>query len=124
MAFIRKPITALTAPGGRTVSKADLTAEDGAPTVMGVRQVRSEHPSYGLSPEGLASILRNSETTDPTRFFSLCADIEEREMHYRSVLSTRKGAVTQLEINVEAADVPGGEEHAELIRTIVEQPGF
>lgn len=118
---IRKP---LYGPDGEVIDVTALKREDGGPTVMGVRQVRSEHPSYGLSPEGLASILRFSETTDPTRFFSLCADIEEREMHYRSVLSTRKGAITQLEIKVEAADVPGGEKHAELIRGIVERPGF
>lgn len=101
-----------------------LTEEDGAPTIMGVRQVRMEHPSYRLSPEGLGMILRHSEQIDPVRFFSLCADIEEREAHYRSVLSTRKTQVSQVPITVEAAEVPDGELHAQAVRDVVLAPDF
>lgn len=110
---------------GEIIDTSSLTIEDGAPTIAGVRQVRSEHPSYGLSPEGLASILKNSETTDPSRFFSLCADIEEREEHYRSVLGTRKGAVSQLPITVTPAGADAAsEQQASFVRECLEKPGF
>jgi phage gp29-like protein len=117
--------TILRDTSGEIIDTRSLTEEDGAPTIMGVRQIRSEHPSYGLSPEGLASILRNSETQDPSRFFSLCADIEEREEHYRSVLGTRKGAVSQLPITVTpAGDDTASEEQAKFVRECLEKPGF
>lgn len=108
----------------QVVDTAVLTEEVGAPTIMGVRQVRMEHPSYRLSPEGLALILRNSEQIDPSFFFSLCMDIEEREAHYRSVLGTRKTQVSQVPITVIAADVPDGEKHAQAVRDVVDTPDF
>ncbi|MBX9944909.1 MAG: DUF935 domain-containing protein [Reyranella sp.] len=115
---------ALYGPDGEVIDVEALRREEGGATTMGVRQVQPEHPSYGLSPEGLASILRTSESTDPQRFFALCADIEEREMHYRSVLGTRKAAVAQLEISVEPAAVPGGVRQADFVREFVERPEF
>lgn len=115
---------ALYGPDGEVIDVSALRREEGGATTMGVRQVQPEHPSYGLSPEGLASILRTSESTDPQRFFALCADIEEREMHFRSVLGTRKAAVAQLEISVEPADVPDGVKHADFVREFVERPEF
>jgi phage gp29-like protein len=106
------------------VDMKDLTVEDGAPTVMGVRQVRMDHPSYRMSPESMAMIMRNSETIDASRFFSLCMDVEERETHYRGVLSTRKTQVSQVPITVEAAKVPDGEKHAQAVRDVVEAVDF
>lgn len=101
-----------------------LTEEDGAPTLAGVRQARADHPSYRLSPLGMAQIMRNSEQVDPSIFFSLCMDIEERETHYRGVLSTRKLQVSQLEITVEEAKVPDGDKHAEAVRAVVDNEDF
>ena len=112
-------------PDGEPFLIEDLTREVGGPTVAGVRQALSSHPSYGLEPEALASILRESEQGDPSRFYDLAADIEERETHYRSVLGTRKLAVQQLPVTVEPADESAeAVKHADLVREVVERPGF
>lgn len=57
-----------------------------------------------LSPERLASILRDVRSGEcPTEYLELAQDMEMRDLHYRSVLSTRKDAVCGLEIKVEPA---------------------
>ena len=57
-----------------------------------------------LNPERLAFILcdvRNGEC--PAEYLELAQDMEMRDLHYRSVLSTRKDAVCSLEIRIEPA---------------------
>jgi len=62
---------------------------------------------HTLTPERLAEILSLvKEGECPEEYLELAADIELRDPHYRSVLSTRKDAVTGLEIKV----IPGGED--------------
>lgn len=57
-----------------------------------------------LSPERLASILRDVRSGEcPAEYLELAQDMEMRDLHYRSVLSTRKDAVCGLEIKVEPA---------------------
>jgi phage gp29-like protein len=58
----------------------------------------------GLTPERLASILdavRNGEP--PAEYLEIAQELEQRDLHYRSVLSTRKHAVEGLEMFVQAA---------------------
>jgi phage gp29-like protein len=60
-----------------------------------------------LTPERLATILADVRRGEcPAEYLELSQDIELRDLHYRSVLSTRKDAVTGLEIKV----IPAGEE--------------
>lgn len=57
-----------------------------------------------LSPEKLAGILRDVRSGEcPAEYLELAQDMEMRDLHYRSVLSTRKDAVCGLEIRVEPA---------------------
>lgn len=57
-----------------------------------------------LSPERLAGILRDVRSGEcPAEYLELAQDMEMRDLHYRSVLSTRKDAVCGLEIKVEPA---------------------
>ncbi len=57
-----------------------------------------------LSPEKLAGILRDVRSGEcPAEYLELAQDMEMRDLHYRSVLSTRKDAVCGLEIKVEPA---------------------
>lgn len=110
---------------GEIVDLSKLTQEEGGPTVTGVRQPMPEHPSWGLSPDGLAAILRDSEGTNPARYYSLLADVQEREWHYRGVLFQRRAALAQLPITVDpASDKAEHVEHADLVRSIVELPEF
>ena len=80
-----------------------LKEEKAAPSLTGVRSVLSGHPSQGLTPKRLASILRESEAGDPFRYLELAEDMEEKDLHYLAVLSTRKRQVSQLTISVEPA---------------------
>jgi hypothetical protein len=87
----------------RLMRPAALTREIATPSITGVRQVLSGHPAAGITSGSLASILRAAEDGDPTSYLELAEDIEERDLHYQGVLGTRKRAVSQLEITVEAA---------------------
>lgn len=98
-----------------------LTADQAAPTVTGVRQPYAGHPSANLTPYKLATLLREAEDGDPTRYLELAEDMEEKDPHYSGVLGTRKRAVAQQEILVEAAsDDPEAIRHADLVRGIVQ----
>jgi phage gp29-like protein len=58
----------------------------------------------GLSPERLARLLdmvRQGET--PAEYLEIAGELEQRDAHYRSVLSTRKHAVEGLELFVQPA---------------------
>ena len=108
----------LVGPDGTTpLRRQDLLEEIAGPTMAGVRRPIGEHPSRGLTPARLGNILRASEEGDPTSYLELAEDIEEKDLHYVGVLGTRKRAVAQLEITVEAAEDEGPWiEHADFIR--------
>lgn len=110
---------------GELVDTARLTEEEGGATITGVRQPMPEHPSWGLSPDGLAAILRDSEGTDPSRYYALLSDVQEREWHYRGVLFQRRAALAQLPITVDPfSDKAEHVDHADFIRRIVMMPDF
>jgi phage gp29-like protein len=55
----------------------------------------------GLTPERLAAALADVRRGEcPAEYLELAQDIELKDLHYRSVLSTRKDAITGLEIKV------------------------
>lgn len=94
-----------------------LREEVAPPTLTGVRPVISGHPAEGLTPARLAQIHRAAAQGDPLQYLELAEDIEERDLHYAAVLGTRKRAVAQLPITVEAAsDDPRHVEHADFLR--------
>lgn len=102
---------------GRPIDTAALTKEEAAPSLTGVRQVLSDHPARGLTPERLAAILLEAEEGEATRYLELAEDMEERDLHYLAQLSTRKRAVAQLQITVEAAsDSADDVKAADLVR--------
>ena len=76
-----------------------------------------------LSPEKLASILRDVRSGEcPAEYLELAQDMEMRDLHYRSVLSTRKDAVCGLEIKVEpASDDKHDMELADAVKTDIIQ---
>ncbi len=101
----------------RLINGTTLTEEVAAPDIGGVRQVVSAQPADGMTPGRLAAILRAAANHDPEAYFELAEDIEERDLHYASVLSTRKRSVAQLPITVkEASDDAQHKEHAEFVQ--------
>src|SRR3546814_16570638 len=95
-------------PYGRPLSAAALKREEAAPTLTGVRQILAGHPSFGLTPERLARILREAAAGDATRYLELSEDMEEKDLHYLGVLGTRKRAIAQLRSEERRVGKAGG----------------
>ena len=110
---------------GRPIQKAELTREIAAPTLAGVRNIWTGSIASGLTPQRLAALLQGSVDGDHHDYLTLADEIEERNIHYGAVLSTRKLAVAGLDIVVEAAsDDAGDVELADEIRELAALPEF
>lgn len=100
--------------------RAVLSTERAAPTLTGTRPVLGSHPSRGLTPERLTAILAEAEAGDATRYLDLAEDLEEKDLHFSAVLRTRKLAVAQLDLAVEAAsDARADLDAADLVRDAI-----
>src|SRR5271156_774035 len=98
---------------GREVDTGMLREEQAAPTMAGVRNIYSVmHPSIGLTPERLSRILHEAEIGDPYLYLELAEEIEEKDLHYLAVLSTRKNAVAQLDVIVRAVSSSSEDQRA------------
>ncbi|MGQ0621347.1 MAG: DUF935 domain-containing protein [Panacagrimonas sp.] len=96
-------------PDGQPLRKQELLQEIAGPTVTGVRQVFTGNVARGLNPERLAIMLDQAADQDARDYLTLAEEMEERDAHYLSVLSTRKHAITGLEFQVEAASEDAAE---------------
>jgi phage gp29-like protein len=88
---------------GQPLRREVLTREVAGPTLAGIRSPIAGYPADGMNPSRLANILRAADQGDPLRYFELAEQIEERDLHYVGVLATRKRAVSQVDVTVEAA---------------------
>lgn len=111
---------------GRPIQRQALTREVAAPTLTGVRSLWGfESVSSGLTPSRLAALLLNAIEGDHRDYLSLAEEMEERDLHYASVLGTRKLAVAGLPVVVEAAtDDARDVELADAVRELVRAPDF
>lgn len=111
----RKP--ALIDQYGRPIKRTELKKEQAAATLGGVRSPMTTYPGDGLTPVRLANILRAADQGDPVQYLELAETIEERDPHYLGVVSTRKRAISQLNITVEAAsDDKADIDRADMVR--------
>ena len=102
---------------GRIVDMEALRQEKAGPSLTGVRQPFSDHPAQGLTPARLAHLLRAAEEGDASGYLDLAEEMEEKDLHYAAVVSTRKRAVSGLEVTVEAAtEEPEDIAAADLVR--------
>lgn len=116
------PVPVLVDRNGLPLRRDNLKREVSGPSVVGVRQIASGHPAQGLTPGRLAQLLRGAETGDATQYLELAEEMEEKYLHYLGVMGTRKRAVSQLPINVDAAgDDAESEADAQLIRDWLER---
>ncbi len=121
---------ALVDHNGRPFPKKEvLSAEIAKPSLTGVRQAWDAKSAVnGLTPDKLAAILRQANTGDMDAFLTLAEEMEERDPHYASVLSTRKLSVVGLDRHLEFA--PGRETDAnaaeilEACGELIEAPEF
>lgn len=113
----------LLGPDGEPIQRQLLKAEIAAPTLGGTRPTMWDQVAPGLTPHRLASILRAAEEGDHRDYLTLAEEMEERELHYISVLGTRKRALTGLPVVVEAAsDASRDQKIADAVREIAEAP--
>jgi len=117
--------TQILGPDGEPVTRRVLTQEIAAPELAGVRTLWHDAIAPGLTPQRLASILRAADQGDHRDYLTLAEEMEERELHYTAVLSTRKRALSCIDPVV----VAGGEsardrEIADAVEDLVEQPVF
>ncbi len=110
---------------GNPIDRSALRREQAAPTLTGIRTIWSESVASGLTPARLARILRDAVEGDATDYLILAEEMEERDLHYASVLSTRKRAVAGIDPTVEAAsDDARDVEIADAVRGLVRAPEF
>jgi len=110
---------------GNPVSTQQLQKEFAAPTLGGVHSVWTPTIVSGLTPIGLAEILRSAARGYPDQYFALATEMEERDLHYAAVLGTRKRAITGIKpIVVSASKDAEDEKIAEAVRELVEGPYF
>lgn len=89
---------------GNPLRMETLEEEIASPSMTGVRQSWMMHSAAGdLTPVKLWEILQGANAGNDFDYLTLAEEMEERELHYGSVLSTRKLAVAGLELTVKAA---------------------
>lgn len=112
---------------GRPVRLNDLKEEAVDPaTAWFLHTAFRESVASTLTPRRLAQVLRDAAEGDHDAYLTLAEEIEERELHYRSVLGTRKLAISGAPLNVEPADdSPKAKEIADAVRRdILEDDAF
>ncbi len=107
---------------GHPVNTERLKETEATPTITGVRSIVSNEVSSNLTPVKLANILRRANEGDIQAYLELAEEMEEKEPQYLSVLGTRKRAISQLEIVVEAASEDKEDKiNADIIRNFLKR---
>lgn len=110
---------------GDPIQSSDLKREHAAASITGVRSPYRQSVASRLTPSRLATLLRAADEGDTESFLVLADEMEERELHYRAVLNSRKLAVTGQPVSVEASGESAKEvEIANAVRDLVENPVF
>ncbi len=110
-----------------SVDKKVLTQEEAFPSVIGVRQAfNMDEVAPVLTPSYLATLIKDAHAGYAQSYLTLAEEMEERDLHYRSVLGTRKHAIESLEFLVEPGDdTPKAAEIADdVLKTIIRNPNF
>lgn len=110
---------------GRPVKETELRREHADATVGGIRSPIREVVASTLNPKRLGSLLRDADQGDVESYITLAEEMEEREPHYRSVLATRKLAVSGVEVSVESGTGEAEDPIVDAVRQdLVEPPQF
>jgi len=109
----------------RPVKTRELTREQAAPTLTGIRTIWNDSYASGLTPVRLANLLRSAADGDHHAYLTLAEEMEERDLHYAAELGKRKLAVSRLPLTVESySDSARDKELAEAVRSLLRKPGF
>lgn len=93
----------------------------GQTTLTGIRTVWHESVANALTPERLAQVLLDiDQNSENWEYLTLAEEMEERDLHYHSVLTTRKLAVSSLDMVIESiSDDAKDVEIADFVRTVI-----
>lgn len=110
---------------GQPIKKELLDKPLAAPSLSGIRSLWNySYVTGGLTPVKLATLLRSAAEGDADAQLTLAEEMEEKDLHYASVLGTRKRAVARLPIVVEAAsDSADDVKMADEVRALFKRPG-
>lgn len=124
-------ISKLLGPDGQPIIYDDLKREVGAPSMTGVRNIWNRPPvAPFITPATLSQLLLDAQQNNAWNYLVLAEEMEEREPHYYSVLSSRKNAVGGIEPNVVEGRLPGQEPGkqekliADAVRELLKAPHF
>lgn len=110
---------------GQPIDYAVLDEEISAPSTTGIRQPWHASVANNLTPNRLAQILASAADGDAHDYLTLAEEMEERDMHYASVLGTRKLALSGLKVQVDSvSDDARDEACAEAVRQMVDTAEF
>lgn len=106
---------------GKRVDQTELVKKLAEPSLTSVRTVWHQSIANALTPERLAEVLLAvDQNGDVFEYLTLAEEMEERDLHYHSVLSTRRLAVSKLNIVVEAvSDEAEDIKQADFVRDII-----
>lgn len=110
-----------------SVAKRKLVEEESAPTMTGVRSIWHDSVASGLTPNRLASIMRESAEpgADLTDYLTLAEEMEEREPQYRMALGQRKLAIRNIKpVVTGASEDKDDQDLAEEVRKLVDTTQF
>ena len=108
-----------------TVSRSTLETQIAAESRNSIRSPFQRFLVNSITPSRLGIYLRGAANWNQQQYMEFAEDVEERDPHYRSVLQTRKMAVTGLPWQVTpASESPADMEVAEFCTTILNRRGF
>jgi phage gp29-like protein len=112
-------------PNGEPIEYEVLKEEVAAGGLTGIRQVWHPSEATGLTPGKLARILEDAAQGEAMAYLTLAEEMEERDLHYASVLGTRKLALGGLSIRVDSlSDDAADVRIADAVRELVDDPMF
>lgn len=112
-------------PDGEPIQYEVLGEEIAAGGMTGIRQVWHASVAVGLTPTRLAGILDSAAQGNAHEYLTLAEEMEERDLHYASVLGTRKLALSGLDIRIDAlTDDKHDVAIADAVRLMIEGPDF
>lgn len=109
---------------GKPVQTRQLKDELAAPTLTGIRTLWTDTVASGLTPTRLARLLQAAVEGDHDPYLALAEEMEERDLHYRSVLGTRKLAVSGITAQITPA-TPSRRDRkiADAVSEMIKRPG-
>lgn len=110
---------------GKPLKVTTLIEEQATPTRTGVRSAWTESVAGKVDPPTLARILKSANEGDNRELLALAEEMEERDLHYSSVLGQRKRAVSGIQPTVTPASKSAQDkEIADAVEKLITAPIF